>query len=419
MPTSPATNPGTALLEWMAAQPAWSSLILAVLLLLIAWLAQLITERYLVRLIGRIVSRTRLDWDALQRRRVLNRLSWAVPLLVVRIGLPWLPVVPAGVGDFVQRVLGAAMAIVLVQALVAFINVIGDVYEKVPDRSRRPIKGYLQGIILVLYLFAAVVVIATLAERDPLLILSGLGAASAIILLIFRDTILSLVAGIQLTSNDLIRVGDWIEMPQFNADGDVIEIALNYVRVQNWDRTYTVIPAHKFLENSFKNWRGMQEAGGRRIKRSIVIDMTTVRFLTPEETERFRRFELLTGYIDRKERELAVWNAEHPASLDDAVNARRLTNFGTFRAYVTSYLRSHPGIHQNLTFLVRQLAPTAEGMPLEIYVFTSDTRWAMHEGVQADVFDHLLAILPEFGLAVFQNPSGRDMSALATRSGDA
>jgi miniconductance mechanosensitive channel len=261
-----------------------------------------------------------------------------------------------------------------------------------------------------LYLVAFVFVVARLADQSPWFFVSGLGAMMAIILLIFRDTLLSLVASVQLTNNDLIRVGDWIEMPQFGADGDVVDIALNAVTVRNWDRTTTVIPTHKFLEHSFKNWRGMFEGGGRRIKRAIHIDTTSIRFLTDEEIARFGRYALLRDYIAAKTAELREHNARLAADPDTIANARRLTNVGTLRAYVAAYLRSHPAIRQDLTFLVRQLAPTPEGLPLEIDVFVRDTRWAHYEGIQADVFDHVLAMVEQFGLALFQRPSGRDVT---------
>jgi miniconductance mechanosensitive channel len=242
---------------------------------------------------------------------------------------------------------------------------------------------------------------------------------TAVLLLVFRDTLLSLVAGIQITTNDLLRPGDWIEMPQFQADGDVIDIALNSVTVQNWDRTLSVIPTHKFLEHSFKNWRGMSESGGRRIKRAFHVDQTTIRFLTDDEVEAFGRWELLGDYIAGKTGELRAHNESRSEARGTGGNVvphqRRLTNIGTLRAYVIAYLRAHPGIHQDMTFLVRQLAPGPHGLPIEVYVFTSDIRWPVYEGIQADIFDHLLATVPEFGLRVFQNPSGADVAALAGR----
>lgn len=403
-----------ALQEWAAAQPVIASLVVGVALVAVAYLAFEVTRRYLLTLLARIGSRTRLVWDeALRNQQFFNRLAWAVPLLIVRVGLPYVPALPDGVVVVVQRLVSAAMIIVVANAVGAFIRAFGDIYARSPNAASRPIKSYLQGIVLVVYALAAIVMIAALIDRDPLLILSGIGAASAVLLLVFRDTLLSLVAGMQLTSNDLIRVGDWIEMPQFNADGDVVDIALNTVKVQNWDKTFTVIPTHRFLEHSFKNWRGMQDAGGRRIKRNINIDMSSIRFLEPQEIESLRRFALLRDYFDEKRAEIAEWTDQHPAATENPVNARRLTNVGTFRAYIARYLQERPDIRDDMTFLVRQLQPTAEGLPIELYVFVADVRWAVYEGVQADVFDHLLAILPEFGLRVFQAPSGNDFRQLA------
>jgi miniconductance mechanosensitive channel len=296
----------------------------------------------------------------------------------------------------------------------ALLTATNAIYQRFSVSVGRPIKGYLQVLQVVTYGVAGILVISQLMDKSPLFFLSGLGAMTAVLLLIFRDTLLSLVAGIQLTSNDLIRVGDWIEMPNFNADGDVIDIALNVVKVQNWDRTVTMIPTHKFLEHSFKNWRGMFDSGGRRIMRSIHIDMSTVRFLTPDEIARFKRIIVLKSYIEAKIDEVERYNREviPPDVADVKVNQRALTNLGTFRAYVTDYLRNHPQIHKELTFLVRQLEPTPQGIPIQIYVFTTDTRWGFYEGIQADIFDHLLAVMPEFGLRVFQQPAGSDLRRL-------
>ena len=255
-------------------------------------------------------------------------------------------------------------------------------------------------------------IIAALLDRSPLLLLSGFGAMTAILLLVFRDTILSLVASVQLTAQDMVRVGDWIEMPQFGADGDVIDVQLHTVKVQNWDKTITTIPTHRLISDSFKNWRGMSESGGRRIKRAIHIDLGSVRFQTDEEIEHFRRFALLKGYVGDKLQELRDYNAGLPTEVDDEVNRRRLTNIGTFRAYAFNYLKHHPKINQQMTLIVRQLAPGPEGLPLEIYCFTNTTAWADYEGIQSDIFDHLLAITPEFGLRLFQKPAGHDLQLL-------
>jgi len=238
---------------------------------------------------------------------------------------------------------------------------------------------------------------------------------ATILMLVFKDTILSLVASVQLTSNDMLRVGDWIEMPQLNADGPVIDIALHTVKVQNWDKTISSIPTHRLIEQSFKNWRGMSDSGGRRIKRAVLIDQNSVRFLTAEERAKMRRFALIDDYLDRKQAELEQWNARLAEAGRDPVNTRRVTNIGTFRAYVVAYLRAHANISQGMTQLVRQLDPTPQGLPLEIYCFTSTTEWLDYEAIQSDIFDHFLAILPEFGLRAFQEPSGMDIRQYVRR----
>ncbi|WP_157370635.1 mechanosensitive ion channel family protein [Vulgatibacter incomptus] len=380
-------------------------------LLLVAWLAWVLVLRVGMRLLAAVVRRSPNSWDdAVLDRGVFHRAAAAFPLLIVHQGLPLLPELPPRLSILLSRLAVAAGFVVAARAFSAALMAANDVYVRQPLAKDRPIKGILQVGILVGYMAAAILALAVLMDRSPALLLSGLGAMSAILLLIFRDSILSFVAGIQITTNNLIRVGDWIEMPQFHADGDVIDIALNTIQVQNWDKTITTIPAHKFLENSFKNWRGMQEWGGRRIKRSIFVDVSTIRFLTAEEVEHFGRFFLLRDYIAQKKAELEDHNRTKVQDPSLVVNVRRLSNLGTLRAYVSNYLRQHPGIHPDMTCLVRQLQPTAEGLPLEIYAFTSDIRWAVYEGVQADIFDHVLSVAQEFGLRVFQNPSGHDFA---------
>jgi len=286
------------------------------------------------------------------------------------------------------------------------------IYGRYPIARNRPIKGYLQVVAIVVWVFAVILIVATLMRQSPLYFLSGLGAMTAILLLVFRDTLLSLVAGIQITANDLIRVGDWIEMKQFGVDGDVIDISLNQVRVSNWDKTIASVPTHKFLEHSFRNWRGMFDSGGRRIKRAISIDMNTVHFLSADEISRLGRIGVLREYLAKRQSEIEDWNRDHCGDAEVITNQRRLTNLGSFRAYVVGWLKRNPQVHPNLTFIVRQLPPGPEGLPLEIYLFVSDTRWAVYEDVQSDIFDHLLAVLPEFGLRVYQRPAGSDVAGL-------
>ena len=300
-------------------------------------------------------------------------------------------------------------------ALGHLLNALDDIYrQRDPERARnRPIKGYLQLLKIIAVVVAGLLIVAVLIDRSPLILLSGLGAMTAVLMLVFKDTILSLVASVQLSSQDLLRVGDWIEMPQLGADGDVIDIALHTVKVQNWDRTITTIPTWRLINESYRNWRGMSDSGGRRIKRALYLDQTSVRFLSADERDRLRRIALIDDYLDRKRQELEAWNTKLLAERKDPVNTRRVTNLGTFRAYVSAYLAAHPGVNQGMIQMVRQLQPGPTGIPLEVYCFTATTEWVPYEGIQSDIFDHLLAVMPEFGLRVFQSPTGADFHALA------
>ena len=406
--------------EWLpeALRTPWALALTGLLVLVLAAiLIHLLVRRYIIALVHHLVRRTRGDWDeVIFESRVPHRAALVVPLAVVQIGLGLIPGLGADVTALIERVITASLILVGALTLDAIITAAHTLYLRLPASGMRPIKSYVQLGKIAIYAVAGIFIVARLADQSPWFFISGLGAMMAIILLIFRDTLLSLVASVQLTNNDLVRVGDWIEMPQFNADGDVVDIALNTVKVQNWDRTITVIPTHKFLEHSFRNWRNVFEGGGRRIKRSIFINTATTRFLTDEEIERFSRFALLRDYMAAKAAELREHNARLPGDDHVIPPVRRLTNIGTLRAYVVAYLRTHPSVHQDMTLLVRQLAPTPEGVPLEIYAFANDTSWAAYEGIQADIFDHILAIIPEFGLSVYQRPSGRDMALALAES---
>jgi miniconductance mechanosensitive channel len=267
---------------------------------------------------------------------------------------------------------------------------------------------------LILFLTFTILVIAMVVGRSPVVFLSGLGAVTAILLLVFKDTILGFVAGIQIAANDMVRPDDWIEMPKYGADGSVIDVTLNTVKVRNWDKTVTTIPTYALISDSFKNWRGMTESGGRRIKRALHLDMTSIRFCDEEMLDRFKKIQFIREYLERKLEEISRHNRECAVDESVLVNGRRLTNVGTFRAYIEAYLRNHPMVHQEMTFLVRHLAPTEHGLPIEVYVFSKDQRWAVYESIQADIFDHLLAVVPEFDLRVFQSPTGSDVRSLRT-----
>jgi len=395
--------------------PIIAAVIGVMLLAVVALIADLVAKRQLVRLLSGLAMRTRSTWDdALIEQRVFSRLAQCVPAVVIMIGAKWIPGIGAGTLHVIEKVALAYLALMITLSLGALMSAANSIYEQYPIAKDRPLKGYVQVAKIILYCLGAILVVAALLDRSPLLFLSGFGAMTAVLLLVFRDTILSLVASIQLVGNDMVRVGDWIEMPDCNADGDVIEVALHTVKVQNWDKTITTIPTHKLISDSFRNWRGMSESGGRRIKRSLLLDQNSIRFLTAEETAKFKRFALLEDYITAKRQELSTENSDLNSDEASAVNLRRLTNVGTFRAYIVSYLRGRADISDTLTFLVRQLPPSAEGLPIEIYVFSNTTEWAAYEGIQADIFDHLLAILPEFGLRVYQKPSGLDVRALGS-----
>lgn len=396
--------------DWAATRP-WAYTTISMALLLVAvWASNFITKQILVQIVRRMNARTSLGGDpSIGIETVVVRLAHVVPALVLWVGVATIPGLSETLLIVIRNVCSAFIILAVTRAIGALLRSINAIYLRRPEAAERSIKGYLQVMEIVIYCVATVLIIAALIDRSPLILLSGLGAMAAVLMLIFQDTLLSLVASVQISSNDIIRVGDWIEMPQLNADGDVIDIALHTVKVQNWDKTITTVPTKRFITESFKNWRGMFEAGGRRIKRAIYLDQASVRFLSAEEQQHLRRFAVLTDYLDEKTRSIEEWNRSLIEQGKDLINSRCVTNIGTFRAYVEHYLRNRSDINMELTFLVRQLSPTAQGLPIEIYCFTKSTAWAVHEGVQGDIFDHLLAILPEFGLRVFQQPSGADI----------
>jgi len=388
--------------------------IVGVLLLLSgAIVIDLIVNRLLVGAARTFARRTSFTWDdELVEHNVFGRLAQIAPALIVFVGASFVPDLQDGVVQLLRNVALGYMALMLTLSLTAMLSAANSIYAALPIAKDRPLKGFLQLIQIIVWIFGGVMIVAAVLDRSPLLLLSGFGAMTAILLLIFKDTILSLVASVQLTAQDMVRVGDWIEMPQFGADGDVIDVQLHTVSVQNWDKTITTIPTHRLIADSFKNWRGMSQAGARRIKRSIFVDVSSIRFQTQEEVAHFTRFALLTDYIENKEQELTDYNEGLARAVDAEINKRRLTNIGTFRAYTYNYLKNHPKIHKDMTLLVRQLGPGPEGLPLEIYCFTNTTQWAAYEDIQSDIFDHLLAVVPEFGLRLYQKPAGSDLANL-------
>ena len=382
-------------------------------LLVGAVIIDLIAKRILVGMVRAFAKRSRVTWDdALVAHNVFGRFAQVAPALIVFIGVPFVPDLPGAVAHLIRNATMGYMVLMLTLALTAMLSAANTIYSATPAARERPLKGFVQLVQIVVWVFGSVLIIAAVLDRSPLLLLSGFGAMTAILLLVFKDTILSLVASVQLSAQDMVRVGDWIEMSQFGADGDVVDVQLHTVKVQNWDKTITTIPTHRLITDSFKNWRGMSQTGARRVKRSIFIDVSSIRFQTRDEVGHFTRFSLLRDYVKNKEKELADYNAGLTTGVDAEVNSRRLTNIGTFRAYAYNYLKNHPAIHKDMTLIVRQLAPGPEGLPLEIYCFTNTTEWAAYEGIQSDLFDHLLAIVPEFGLRLYQKPAGSDLENL-------
>ena len=378
-----------------------------------AVIINLIVKQVLVRAVRAFAKRSSITWDdTLVTHNVFGRLAQVVPALIVFAGVPFVPDLPEGGVQLFRNVAMGYMVLMLTLALTALLSAANTIYAALPVAKERPLKGFVQLLQIVVWILGGVLIVATVLDRSPLLLLSGFGAMTAILLLVFKDTILSLVASVQLTAQDMVRVGDWIEMPQFGADGDVVDVQLHTVKVQNWDKTITTIPTHRLITDSFKNWRGMSQSGARRIKRAIFIDVSSIRFQTQDEVNHFTRFALLKDYVRNKEQELADYNAGLATAVDAEVNRRRLTNVGTFRAYAYNYLKNHPKIHKGMTLLVRQLSPGPEGLPLEIYCFTNTTEWAVYEDIQSDIFDHLLAIVPEFGLRLYQKPAGSDLANL-------
>jgi len=395
--------------------------VLMTLIVLGAYLVYWILRNYLLKVIHRVTQKTSNKWDdALMEARVFHRFLRLIPLTFIMLCvdrmLPVdLSVDPPMQGNIVlKRILFALIIFVGARTVEAFLNAVADIYRAEPGSQRKPIRPLIQSLNIIVYLFASIFIISVLINKEPWSLFTLLGGLTAVTMLVFKDTILGFVAGIQIGAYDMVREGDWIEMPKYGADGDVIEVTVNTVKVRNWDKTISTIPTYSLISDSFKNWRGMSESGGRRIKRSICIDMNTACFADEAMLKRFRRMELLKAYVDKTQQEIDSENTEKGIDLSaTVVNGRHQTNLGIFRAYLVQYLRSHPKIHTGMTFLVRHLQPTPQGLPIEIYVFSSDKVWANYEAIQADIFDHILAAIPEFGLRVFQQPSGSDLAALA------
>ena len=384
-----------------------SALYLAVL----AWLANYATKRLITSVIHPLIHKSGAKWDdKLAENRVLIRFSHIVPAAIIHIFAPTLFDTHPQVIAFCQVVVNTYLIVIALLIIDGVLNFCRAIWDQRPVGKRFPAKSFIQAAKLVINLVGCIFILSAVLGKSPVVFFSGLGAVTAILLLIFKDAILGLVAGFQLSVNNMVMVGDWIEMPGRGADGDVIDVSLTTVKVQNWDKTITTLPTYALVTDSFKNWRGMSESGGRRIKRSLQIDLRTIQFADETLLERFKGIRILRPYLDEKLEDIQKYNADVADDLSELINGRRLTNVGTFRAYCVAYLRNHPKIHQSgMTLIVRQLAPGTTGLPIELYAFANDTAWANFEDIQGDIFDHLLSILPEFQLSAFQAPSGADV----------
>ncbi|MFP4092307.1 MAG: mechanosensitive ion channel family protein [Cyclobacteriaceae bacterium] len=390
--------------------PYLKAFILLALLLLLSFLSFIISKYVIVRFLHKLIIRTSFKWDDLLINfKVFSQLAHIVPALIIKA---FAPVVFADfdlILPFILKLTDAYIVIVIMLVIVALLKGIEFFLNNMAVFKEKPLASYFQLTRIIIYIITGILILSILMGRSPIYFVSAFGAMTAIILLIFKDTILGLVASVQISSSDMVRVGDWVEMPKYNADGDVIGMNLNTVKVRNWDKTITTIPTYYFISDSFKNWRGMQESGGRRIKRAIYVNLRSVKFVDPETRERFKRYHLIKDFVTRRQKEIEEYNEEHQVDTSQLINGRRMTNIGVFRHYAEAYLRNHKRIRQDMSLMVRQLPTQDHGLPIEIYCFTSTIVWAEYESIQSDIFDHLLAATQYFDLEIFQVPSGSDV----------
>lgn len=383
-------------------------------LLVFSWLVYLVVAKVIIHFLKKLANRTNTNWDnILFDQKVFKRLSHLVPAVIIHSGASVILEEFPSCVEFIQTATYLYMVVAGLLVIIAVINGFHEIYNTLPVSKDRSVKGIVQVVKIFVYILGVGVVLSIILKKDLTTFFAGMGAMAAVVMLVFKDSILGFVAGVQLSANDMVRLGDWVEMPGRNANGTVIDISLNTVKVRNWDQTISTIPPYALITESFTNWRGMEESGGRRIKRSVSIDMKSIHFLDKEEIEKLKKIQLISDYIKTRELEIEQYNKDHGIDGSMPVNGRRLTNIGTFRKYLEEYLKNHQQIINNMTFLVRHLQPTDKGLPVEIYVFCKDQRWSFYESIQADIFDHIMAIIPHFGLRVYQNPTGDDISALA------
>ncbi|NLN65908.1 MAG: mechanosensitive ion channel [Clostridiaceae bacterium] len=390
-----------------------SNAITIIMIAMICVIVMFITKRVLLKLLKVYIAKSKNKWDDIfLKNKVFERITSILPAIIIHESAVLFPEAEI----WIKRIAFSYIVLAILIALYRIIDSIDDIYRQHNISKVRPIKGYLQVVKIFLSIAAAIIVVSALMDRSPIILLSGLGAATAVIMLIFQNSILGLVASVQLATNNMVQIGDWIEMPSHGVDGDVIEITLHTVKVQNWDKTIVTIPPNALISGSFKNWKGMHQAGGRRIKRCIYIDVSSIRFCDEEMLSKLEKIHYLKAYIEERTAEIERYNKEMGVDPTSTVNGRRMTNVGTFRAYIQNYLDNHPSINHSMITMVRQLQPGEHGLPIEVYAFTNTTRWVDYERIQSDIFDHILAVVPEFDLKIFQSPTGNDISKIQMHS---
>jgi len=388
-------------------------LILLFILFILSYVTNLIVKKILIRYIRLVIKKTKTIWDdALVEKKVFITLSHIAPAIVIYLTTPYIFEDFSGAIPYILRLVNAYISTVLIIVIINFLNTLKYYFESTKLFKDNPLYSYFQLVKIAIYIIGGIIILSFLLNKSPLYFFSALGAMTVVLLLIFKDTIMGFVASIQLSANDMIQIGDWVSMPKYGADGDVVEMNLTTIKVQNWDKTITTIPTYAFISESFKNWRGMSESGGRRIKRSLNIKISSIKFCTLEMLERFKKFQLIKDYIEEKNNKIEEYNKENKIDKTYLINGRHLTNIGIFRVYAEAYVKNNPDINLNMTCMIRQLLPTEKGLPIEIYTFSNRQEWVTYEGIMSDMFDHLIAAVPEFELEVFQNPTGTDFRRL-------
>lgn len=381
--------------------------------IIIGFILDKVVRFILLTVFTRLVKKTKTDWDdLLVSNKVFYAFAHLIPVLFIFYVIPLILDHHTVWVDYLERLSKAMIIIVIIVLIFRLLNVLKVIISRLESFKDKPLDSYFQLTKIIIGIILGILILSILAKTSITVFFGAFGAMTAVVLLVFRDTILGFIASIQLSANDMIRVGDWISMEKYGADGNVITINLTTVKVKNWDKTVTTVPTYSLISDSFKNWRGMQETGSRRIARSILINQSSIKFASPELIEKFKKIHLLEHYITEKEKEIEQYNQENKLDTTTVSNGRRITNIGTFRNYLVAYLKNHPKINQDLTILVRQLDPTTNGVPMQIYAFSNDIEWVNYEAIQSDIFDHVLSVIDQFELKLFQSPSGSDFKQL-------